>query len=125
MERTLNVRSDPPNALVYLNDQEVGRTPFSKHFLWYGTYDVQVRKDGYETIRSTSPVIAPWWQWVPFDFVAELMPVKFHDDHALSYSLAPLQAAQVDPHAIVDRATDLRDQLESTRLHPATTQMTK
>ena len=121
MERTLEVRSDPPGALVYLNDQEIGRTPLSKHFLWYGTYDVQVRKDGYETLKTKSPVIAPWWQWIPFDFVAELAPVKLRDSHAVSYSLKPLSQAQVDPQAIVKRAEDLRGDLESSRIHSSTT----
>jgi hypothetical protein len=124
VERTLDVRSDPSGALVYLNDQEIGRTPLSKHFLWYGTYDVQVRKDGYETLKTKSPVIAPWWQWIPFDFVAELVPVKFRDPHTVSYSLKPLSHAQIDPQAIVLRAQDLRDDLESSRIHPATTKPT-
>jgi len=121
VERTLEVRSDPPGALVYLNDQEIGRTPLSKHFLWYGTYDVQVRKDGYATLKTKSPVIAPWWQWIPFDFVAELLPAKFRDSHTVSYCLKPLSQAQIDPQAITKRAEDLREDLESSRIHSSTT----
>jgi hypothetical protein len=121
VERTLDVRSDPPGALVYLNDQEIGRTPLAKHFLWYGTYDVQVRKDGYETLKTKSPVIAPWWQWIPFDFVAELVPVKFHDSHTVSYTLRPLAKAQIDPQTIVERAEDLGEDLESSRIRTSTT----
>jgi hypothetical protein len=121
VERTLTVRSDPPGALVFLNDQEVGRTPFSKRFLWYGTYDVQVRKEGYQTLKTQSPVIAPWWQWVPFDFVAELVPLKLEDSHAVSYTLKPLSHEHVNPDAIVDRAEDLSEQLESGRVQPTKT----
>ena len=47
VERNLQVTSNPPGALVYLNGQEAGRTPMNKSFVWYGTYDVQVRKEGY------------------------------------------------------------------------------
>src|SRR5438045_3252646 len=54
VRRTLAVRSDPPGALVYLNGVEVGRTPVQRDFVWYGTYDVQVRKDGYDTIKAHS-----------------------------------------------------------------------
>ena len=49
VERTLQVNSDPPGALVSLNGEEVGRTPMRKMFLWYGTYDLELRKDGYLT----------------------------------------------------------------------------
>jgi hypothetical protein len=34
MQRELVVQSDPPGAIVSLNDREVGRTPFKKTFLW-------------------------------------------------------------------------------------------
>jgi hypothetical protein len=119
VERTLTVRTDPPGALVYLHDQEVGRTPFSKRFIWYGTYDVQIRKDGYQTLKTKSPVIAPWWQWVPFDLVAELIPAKLEDPHTVSFTLKPRSQEQVDPAAIVERGEDLADQLESSRLPAA------
>ena len=121
VERTLTVTSTPPDALVYLNDQEVGRTPFKKRFLWYGWYDVQVRKTGYKTLKTSSAVIAPWWQWIPFDFVAEVLPIRFPDDHPLTYHLEPLSQAQVDPEAISDRGQALREKLESSRMpQPAT-----
>lgn len=124
VERTLTVRSYPTGALVYLNDQEVGRTPFRKRFIWYGAYDVQVRAEGYQTLKTTTPVIAPWWQWLPFDFVAEVMPANLHDDHAVFYTLKPASKEQVNPHSIVDRAEDLGDKLESSRI-PATQPTTK
>jgi hypothetical protein len=117
VERTLNVQSNPPGAVVYLNDQEVGRTPLSKRFVWYGTYDVQVRKEGYETLKTESPIIAPWWQWVPFDFFAEIAPLKLEDVQSVSYSLIkPLVAQNVDPTAIVQRGEQLRARLESSQV---------
>lgn len=121
VERTLTISSTPPGSVVYLNDQEVGRTPLSKRFTWYGYYDVQVRKDGYQTLKTTTPVIAPWWQWLPFDFVAELLPLRLRDPHEVSYTLKPLSAGHVDPDAIARRAEDLRENLESSRVPKSTT----
>lgn len=118
VERTLTIHSDPPGAMVYMNDQEVGRTPLSRRFLWYGYYDVQVRKDGYQTVNTTTSIVAPWWQWVPFDFVAEILPTRLEDSQSVSYTLQPLSAVQVDPQAIVDRGEALGEQLESG--HPTT-----
>ena len=123
VERTLVINSSPPGALVYLNDQEVGRTPLTRRFLWYGTYDVQVRREGYQTLRTRSPVIAPWWQWVPFDFLAEVLPARLPDRHVVSYRLTPLSQVQVDPEAMVQRGQKLRERLESSRLpKPAASQ---
>jgi hypothetical protein len=113
VERTLTVRSDPPEALLYLNGTEVGRTPFTHDFTYYGWYDVEVRKEGYETLKTTGQVIAPWWQWVPFDFFAELSPIRLRDKQMLSYSLRPTSAAAVDPQKLLNRAEEMRPKLES------------
>jgi hypothetical protein len=113
VERELQVNSDPQGALVYLNDQEVGRTPLRQDFTWYGTYDVAVRKEGYQTLKTASPVIAPWWQWVPFDFVADILPFRLKDSHALHYTLKPTPEAAVDPDRLVERGQAMRDRLES------------
>src|ERR1700689_2659659 len=59
VQRTLTVRSDPDGALVYLNDQEIGRTPLARYFTWYGVYDVELHKEGYQSIKTTAAVIAP------------------------------------------------------------------
>src|SRR5690348_13497271 len=93
VQRTLRVRSDPPDALVYLNDLEIGRTPVTRSFVWYGTYDVELRKEGFEPIKTTAQVWAPWWQWVPIDFLAEFLPL--HDHHELSYTLKEPAIVQV------------------------------
>ena len=59
--RQVTVTSNPSGALVYLNDREVGRTPFTTDLVWYGTYDVVLRKEGYETLHKRTRVNAPWW----------------------------------------------------------------
>jgi hypothetical protein len=113
VERTLTVRTDPPEALLYLNGTEVGRTPFTHDFTYYGWYEVEVRKEGYETLKTTAPVIAPWWQWVPLDFFAEFSPIPIRDDQRLSYSLRPTSTAAVNPQQMLHRAETMRPKLES------------
>src|SRR5688572_32912678 len=88
VRRSLTVTSDPPGALVHLNGQEFGRTPVTRDFTWYGTYDVDLRKEGYQTRQTRGKVIAPWWQWVPFDLAAELFPLT--DRRQLHYALEPV-----------------------------------
>jgi len=117
VERTMTITSSPPGALVYLNDQEIGRTPITRPFLWYGNYDVAVRKDGYETLKTTQNVRAPISQIVPFDFFAEVLPFQFKDHQSFFYTITPAQPP--DPQALLKRAIDLRGQLQGPATQPA------
>jgi hypothetical protein len=113
VERTMQVTTNPPGALVYMNNQEVGRTPLRRDFTWYGNYDVQVRAEGYETLDTNTWVTAPWWQWPPFDLVAELLPIRLKDERRVSYALEPASTQPVEPGAILSRAAEMRGKLES------------
>ena len=105
VQRTLVLESEPPGALVYLNDEEVARTPAEVPLKWYGEYEVALRKEGYETLHAERWVMAPWWQWPPFDLVAELMPVRLHDRQRLSFELTPAAASD---EGLLDRGEALR-----------------
>ena len=111
VRRTLTVTTDPPGALVFLNGVEAGRSPLERDFTYYGTYDVAVRKDGYETLKTKGKVIAPWWQWVPFDFFAEFIPL--HDRQTLTFTLYPVNEAAVDPHGLLARGEEFGTKLQS------------
>jgi hypothetical protein len=124
VRRALTVTSDPPGALVHLNGVEVGRTPMTRDFTWYGTYDVVLRKEGYETLKTQGKVIAPWWQWVPIDLFAELLPL--HDQRELAYTMKPYSEASVDPQLMLSRAEQMETKLQSSKYTraPATTPAT-
>jgi hypothetical protein len=113
VRRQLTVTSDPPGALVYLNGEEFGRTPVTRDFTWYGTYDVVLRKEGYETLKTRGKVIAPWWQWVPFDLFAEALPLT--DRRSLSYGMTPEAEVRAEPGEMMERAGELRGQLRGTK----------
>jgi hypothetical protein len=105
VQRTLVLESEPPGALVYLNGEEVARTPAEVPLKWYGRYDVAVRKEGFETLQAERLVLAPWWQWPPIDLAAELMPIPLHDRRRLSFELTPAEAAD---EGLLDRGEALR-----------------
>jgi hypothetical protein len=88
-----------------MNDQEVGRTPLDVEFLYYGTYDVRLELDGYETLWTAGEANAPWWDTPGADFVSELMPWEARSDVAWHYELEPTID---DPAGLVDRARALR-----------------
>jgi hypothetical protein len=121
VERTLTITSDPPGAMVTLNDQEIGRTPVTRDFTWYGTYDVELREDGYQTLKTTGKVWAPWWQVPPIDLLAELSPLPTHDHHELNYALVPQPEQEPNPLGMLVRAERLRRRLEGSEVgRPAT-----
>ena len=115
VEQTMTIKTDPPGALVYLNDLEVGRTPLTRDFMWYGNYDVEVRKDGYQTLKTHQWVVAPKYLWVPFDLFMELQPATVTDHHDLFFKLEPETAAMLDPGPVISRAEELKGDLESSK----------
>jgi hypothetical protein len=111
VERTLSIETNPPGAVVLLNDSEFGRTPAQRDFTWYGTYDVVIRKEGYQTIKTKAPVIAPFYEWIPLDLIAQLLPVKIKDARTLKYDLDALPPIEQDAASLLKRSHELQAQL--------------
>jgi hypothetical protein len=108
VERTITINTDPQGALVYLNDEEVGRTPVTKNFTWYGDYDVIIRKEGYQTLKTHTKLIEPWYQIPGIDFFAEcLTPVTMRDNRHFEYTLEP--AEKPSPNEIIERAQEFKE----------------
>ena len=97
--RSLTIRTDPPGALVYLNDQLKGTSPVTYDFMWYGWHRVMLRKDGFERVEDRKLLSAPFYLWVPFDLAMELLPIRFRDTHTWNYTLTQTQqpSAPVPP----------------------------
>ncbi len=109
VERTITIRSNPPGALVTVNDVEQGRTPVTFPFTWYGKYRVLLEHPQYENLDTTKGISAPIYQWFGIDFVCEvLLPFKFHDHRDWSFTLNSRQP--VDTEQLIDRAQDFRQQ---------------
>jgi hypothetical protein len=109
VERILKIRTDPPGAIVLVNDEQAGVTPLKVSFLWYGDYDLIFRKEGYQTLKTSYRVDAPWYQWPPFDLIAEtLVPGTIRDERELpTFVLAPAEPPAVGE--VVERAVEMRD----------------
>ncbi len=115
VERTIKITSEPPGALVYLNDEEVGRTPCRTEFTYYGTYDVRLVLDGYEPYMGPGKMDTPIHQWPVFDLVAEILPTQFSDTVEWHFDL---QTVDDDPAAMLDRALQLRSRMHEGESEP-------
>ena len=107
VERRLMVRTNPPGALLYVDDHEIGITPCATSFIYYGTRKIRLVKDGYETLVVNQPIPAPWYEFFPADFVAEnFVPGHIRDQRVLTYDLR--SAIMVPNEQLSGRADALR-----------------
>lgn len=105
--RRMTVRSDPPGALVLVDGQEIGYTPCSMDFTYYGTREIKLVKDGYETLTVMQKLQAPWYQYPVVEFFADnLSPHKITNRHEFTYRMQP--QAIVPTQELLDRANSLR-----------------
>ncbi|MFO0945212.1 MAG: PEGA domain-containing protein [Planctomycetota bacterium] len=107
VERRMTVRSNPTNALVILDGQEIGHTPVSTSFTYYGDREIKLVKDGYETKTIKQTVSTPWYQYPPLDFISEaLIPWRIRDERNYVYTLEPAMA--VSDADLLQRAAQVR-----------------
>jgi hypothetical protein len=107
VQRRMTIRSSPPGALVYVDDYQIGTTPVSTDFIYYGTRKIRLVKDGYETLTVRQPFPMPWYQIFPLDFVTEnLWPAEIRDERVVDLAMTP--AAATPPESVIARAEQVR-----------------
>ena len=109
VEREMTITSEPQGALVYVSDREVGRTPVTVPFTWYGDYDVILRRDGFETRKTHAEINPPWYEAPPLDLLSELAPWTYRDERFLHYRLDPLDLPADEE--LIRRADEMRSEL--------------
>ena len=108
VRRMVTINTDPQGARVTLNDEEIGTSPVSVDFIWYGDYDVILHKSGYETLHTHHKLLAPWYQVPPIDFVAEaLVPFTIHDRREMFFTLEP--AKEINREQLLENAAGFRE----------------
>jgi hypothetical protein len=118
VRRRLMVRSNPPGALVYVDNQQIGTTPCSADFTYYGTREIRLVKPGFETLTINQPIPTPWYEVPPLDFFSEnVSPTEIRDNRTVSYNLVP--QVIVPTQQLLDRADQLRQQALQAPVPPA------
>ena len=107
LHRRLTVRTNPPGALLYVDDYEIGATPVSTSFTYYGKRKIRLVKDGYETLTVMRDIPPPWYEYPPLDFIAEnLVPGHIRDQRVMDFQLHPQAVVPTDQ--LLSRAENLR-----------------
>lgn len=110
VERKLTINTDPQGAIVVLNDEEIGTSPVTVSFEWYGDYDIRISKEGFETLKTHRRLKSPWYDWFPLDFFAGCVyPKTIVDSFQWSFTLAPL--TEPNREELIKDAEKLQKQL--------------
>lgn len=108
VERRVSIETDPPGALVWINDRQIGRSPVGVEIVHDGVYDLRLEKEGYEPLVTPATAEGPLWDTVPLDFFAEILPVDARRETRWVFTLAPRDDSEA---ALVDRAEAMRGRL--------------
>ncbi|MBN2136330.1 MAG: PEGA domain-containing protein [Sedimentisphaerales bacterium] len=110
VERRLTINTKPEDALVVLNDEEIGQSPVTVPFNWYGDYNVRISKDGYQTLKTHRLLQGPWYDKFPWDFFAQIVnPKRIIDSYEWTFELSPKQPP--DREQLIKNAQDLKEKL--------------
>jgi len=110
VERKLTINTEPQGAVVVLNDEEIGTSPVTTSFNWYGDYNVRISKEGFETLKTHRKLKGPWYDKFPFDFFAQLIyPGKIVDSYEWTFELAPKR--EIPREELIRNALELKKQV--------------
>ena len=111
VHRRATIRTDPPGALVSVGDRDIGYSPASFDFTWYGTEEITLRKDGYEMESHYVKIPRPWYQIPPLDLISDnLLPFRVQDRHEFNFQLRP--RVVVPGSELLERGNALRSEAQ-------------
>ncbi len=111
IERELKINTTPQGAMVALNDEQIGQSPVTVSFNWYGDYYVRLTKEGYETLDTHKMLKAPWYDHFPFDFfVGVLWPQRIVDSYEWTFELT--EQKKLTRQELLQKADDLSKEMK-------------
>lgn len=105
LRRRMTINSNPPGATVYVDGHQIGKTPVSTDFTYYGTRNIRLEMDNYQTMVVKQKVLPPWYEYPVFDFFSETFSAgEVKDNHVWTYDMQ--QRAISSDEQILARARD-------------------
>jgi PEGA domain len=107
VERRYTIRTNPPGALAVVNGEEIGPTPVSKSYTYYGDREITLMLDGHQTQTVIQPINAPWYDNYLTEFFTEnILPFTVRDEREFNYQMTP--TALPTQNDLLSRAEALR-----------------
>lgn len=111
VHRRMTIESNPPGALVMVDGKEVGYTPVSVDFTYYGTREVTLIKDGYRTRTVPATLRTPWYEVAPLEFFSDnFLPYQVTNRHRFYYELQAVTPADTNTDELLNRGNEFRTQ---------------
>jgi len=120
--RTITIKTNPSNALVYVDDKLVGESPVEIPFTYYGTRKITIeKKDADGRLLCERKIVfekikTPVYEVFPLDFFSEIVwPFDIQDSHVLNYDLVevtPLSRKE-QQKIVMENAEELRQKVNS------------
>jgi hypothetical protein len=111
VERELTINTKPQGASVALNDEQIGTSPVTISFNWYGDYNIRISKEGYETLNTHRMLKGPWYDHFPFDFFAEVVwPGRIVNSYEWTFNLE--EQKEISREQLIKNAENLKKQME-------------
>lgn len=111
VNRRLIVRTEPEGAFVTMDGVSLGYTPLAAAYTYGGSRDIQIEKDGYETVKQKVDLRDPIYLRPPFSFIPEnFSPVEIRHQPVLDFQLQPKQ--RVSSEVLLQRAATLRGNVQ-------------
>jgi hypothetical protein len=108
VNRRFVIESNVPNAQVYIDNRPIGPAPAHAPFEYYGHYNIKLVHPDYQTENQRVHVVAPWYAYPPFDFLAEVVwPFRIDDVRRYYIELSP--AVRTDTSELIRNADSLRE----------------
>jgi hypothetical protein len=113
----MTIRTNPPGAVAFVDDQRIGVTPVSTPFTYYATRKIQLFKDGFEPLTVKQRFSVPWYEYPPLDFVVEnFWPREIRDERVVDFEMVPQQIVPNDE--LLGRAEMLRSNTQDGHVTP-------
>ena len=120
VRRRMTIRTNPPGAVAFVDDQRIGVTPVSTAFTYYGTRKIQLFKDGFEPLTVKQRLSVPWYEYPPLDFIVEnFWPRETRDERVVDFEMMPQQVVPNDE--LLGRAEMLRGNTQAGHVTPLPT----
>ncbi len=110
VERELTINTKPQGGLVIINDEEIGVSPVTVNFKWYGTYRVRIEKEGYNSLRKNIELKRPLHDLFPFDIFENLFNPNRVDSYSWNFKLDTYQ--KPDRKLLIDKAKLANEQMQ-------------
>ncbi|MFQ5862809.1 MAG: PEGA domain-containing protein [Candidatus Brocadiales bacterium] len=125
MTRTLTIRTDPPGAQVFVDDELIGESPVEMEFVHYGVRKIVIEKrdyDGklvYERETVYARISPPYYQVFPIDFFTDVVvPIDIKDERVLRFKLRQKKFRPLGEKRdeLLKEAEELRDKAFATEV---------